>query len=221
MSTFLDAMNVDVKAFNNEFYKKICKASLEPVLQTCERAKELDIHLEVTYLVIPGYNDSNDEFPMWSSEAIYYMSDNGPNKRNNLWKYDLTSSTHTQLTHFTDFDITYPEIGTSDIIFEAGGKLYLYELASGNSTEVKIDIISDQIGLIPEQKNVSTYQNNIDLDGNIRIEVVLPNNASQLDETQLKQTLDNIFNSEEFKKKMIDITSKKDPTKSRTSPSNF
>ena len=63
--------------------------------------------------------------------------------------------------------------------------------------------------------------NVIDLDGNIRIEVVLPNNASQLDETQLKQTLDNIFNSEEFKKKMIDITSKKDPTKSRTSPSNF
>jgi tricorn protease len=113
-------------------------------------------------------NNSNDEFPMWSSEAIYYMSDNGPNKRNNLWKYDLTSSTHTQLTHFTDFDITYPEIGTSDIIFEAGGKLYLYELASGNSTVVKIDIISDQIGLIPEQKNVSTYIQyaNVSPDGN-------------------------------------------------------
>lgn len=61
ISPFLDAMNVDVKAFNDEFYKKICKASLEPVLLTCERAKELGIHLEVTYLVIPGHNDSNDE----------------------------------------------------------------------------------------------------------------------------------------------------------------
>lgn len=65
------------------------------------------------------------------------------------------------------------------------------------------------------------YQNNIDLDGNIKIEVVLPNNASQLNETQLMQTLDNVFNSEEFKKTVIDITSKKDPTKSRTSSSPY
>jgi pyruvate formate lyase activating enzyme len=61
ISPFLDAINVDVKAFDDDFYKKVCKARLEPVLKTCELAKELDIHLEVTYLVIPGYNDSVDE----------------------------------------------------------------------------------------------------------------------------------------------------------------
>ncbi|GAI25329.1 unnamed protein product, partial [marine sediment metagenome] len=61
ISPFLDAINVDVKAFDDDFYEKVCKAHLEPVLKTCELAKELDIHLEVTYLVIPGYNDSVDE----------------------------------------------------------------------------------------------------------------------------------------------------------------
>jgi len=61
ISPFLDAMNVDVKAFDEDFYKKICKARLEPVLRTCLLAKELNIHLEVTYLIIPGYNDSSEE----------------------------------------------------------------------------------------------------------------------------------------------------------------
>ena len=61
ISPFLDAINVDVKAFTDDFYKKICKARLEPVLQTCEIVKELKIHLEVTYLIIPTLNDSEDE----------------------------------------------------------------------------------------------------------------------------------------------------------------
>jgi len=61
ISPFLDAINVDVKAFDDDFYKKVCKARLDPVLKTCELARELGIHLEVTYLVIPGYNDSVDE----------------------------------------------------------------------------------------------------------------------------------------------------------------
>ena len=61
ISLVLDAMNIDVKAFREDFYKKICKARLEPVINTCELAKELKIHLELTYLVIPGLNDSSDE----------------------------------------------------------------------------------------------------------------------------------------------------------------
>lgn len=102
-------------------------------------------------------NSANDELPMWKGEAIYYMSDNGPNKRNNLWKYDLSAKTNTQLTNFDEYDITFPSIGGSDIIFEAGGELHLYNLASGSTTEVNIQIISDQKGLIAEQKNVASF----------------------------------------------------------------
>jgi len=73
ISPFLDAMNVDVKAFTEGFYKKICKARLAPVLRTCEIAKSLGIHVEVTYLVIPGMNDSLDEikkFCKWVVESL-------------------------------------------------------------------------------------------------------------------------------------------------------
>jgi pyruvate formate lyase activating enzyme len=78
IAPFLDAMNVDVKAFNEGFYKKICKARLEPVLQTCERAKELNIHLEVTYLVISGYNDSIDEVRRFCSWVVEKLGSSTP-----------------------------------------------------------------------------------------------------------------------------------------------
>ncbi len=61
ISPFLDAMNVDVKGFRESFYKKVCKTRLKPVLETVERAHKLQIHLELTYLVIPTLNDSEEE----------------------------------------------------------------------------------------------------------------------------------------------------------------
>ena len=67
ISNFLDAMNIDVKGFTESFYKKICKAKLQPVIDTCELANELDIHIELTYLVIPTYNDSLDEIERFCS----------------------------------------------------------------------------------------------------------------------------------------------------------
>jgi pyruvate formate lyase activating enzyme len=73
ISEVLDAVNIDIKAFNESFYKKICKAKLQPVLDTCILAKELGIHLEITYLVIPGYNDSDKEvetFCKWVVEKL-------------------------------------------------------------------------------------------------------------------------------------------------------
>ncbi len=57
----LDAANVDVKAFSESFYKKICKAKLENVLKTVEYMHKKGIFLELTYLIIPGENDDRDE----------------------------------------------------------------------------------------------------------------------------------------------------------------
>ncbi len=58
----LGAMNIDVKAFREEFYKQVCKARLRPVMDTCELAKELGVFVELTYLIIPDLNDSEGEF---------------------------------------------------------------------------------------------------------------------------------------------------------------
>jgi len=78
ISQFLDAMNIDVKAFNEDFYKKICKAKLEPVLQTCKLAKELGIYIELTYLVIPGHNDSIDEVKKFCSWVVESLGSDTP-----------------------------------------------------------------------------------------------------------------------------------------------
>ncbi len=70
IAPYLDAANVDVKSFNDEHYKQICNAKLSPVLRTCERMKQHGIHLEITYLVIPGHNDDLDEIRQFSEWAL-------------------------------------------------------------------------------------------------------------------------------------------------------
>ena len=57
---FIDAMNIDVKAFTSDFYKEICKATLDNVKKTVEMSVP-KCHVEVTTLVIPGLNDSVEE----------------------------------------------------------------------------------------------------------------------------------------------------------------
>lgn len=105
-------------------------------------------------------NPANDELPMWIDNSIYYMSDAGPDKRNNLWKYDLTNDQNIQLTNFKNYDITFPENSSRDIIFEAGGKLYLYNLATSETEELNVQLISDKRGLIPQVKKVEKYMQN-------------------------------------------------------------
>jgi len=61
-SKWLDGINIDLKAFSDDYYKRLCKARLGPVLDTISYiAKETDIWLELTTLLIPGENDSDEE----------------------------------------------------------------------------------------------------------------------------------------------------------------
>jgi pyruvate formate lyase activating enzyme len=58
----MDAANVDLKAFTDDFYHRICSGRLAPVLQTLEYLQlETRVWLEITNLLIPGLNDSDDE----------------------------------------------------------------------------------------------------------------------------------------------------------------
>jgi len=58
---YLDAANVDLKAFLDETYKKVCGARLEPVLDSIRLMRGLGIWVEVTTLVVPGMNDGDEE----------------------------------------------------------------------------------------------------------------------------------------------------------------
>ncbi|MBN1388875.1 MAG: AmmeMemoRadiSam system radical SAM enzyme [Bacteroidales bacterium] len=58
---YLDAINVDLKAFRDETYRRIIGARLQPVLDNLKKIKEMGIWLEVTSLIIPGVNDDPGE----------------------------------------------------------------------------------------------------------------------------------------------------------------
>ncbi|MBW2990284.1 AmmeMemoRadiSam system radical SAM enzyme [Candidatus Woesearchaeota archaeon] len=53
----LDGANIDLKAFTNDFYKKVCKGEIEPVKKTLKILREEKVWLEVTNLLVPGLND--------------------------------------------------------------------------------------------------------------------------------------------------------------------
>ncbi|MCK5686224.1 AmmeMemoRadiSam system radical SAM enzyme, partial [bacterium] len=57
ISPYLDAANIDLKGFSEDFYKKIAGVSLKGVLETIKHYKKLGIWIEITTLIIPGYND--------------------------------------------------------------------------------------------------------------------------------------------------------------------
>jgi pyruvate formate lyase activating enzyme len=61
MAPFLTAANVDLKSFRDEFYKKRCGARLNPVLESLKKMKEMGIWVEITTLLIPALNDSDEE----------------------------------------------------------------------------------------------------------------------------------------------------------------
>ncbi len=58
---YLDAANVDLKAFSNTYYKELCGAKLKPVKETLKLMKSLGIFVEVTTLIVPGLNDDGAE----------------------------------------------------------------------------------------------------------------------------------------------------------------
>jgi pyruvate formate lyase activating enzyme len=61
LAPVLTAINIDIKSFREEFYRKVCGAHLQPVLDSVRLMYELGVWVEVTTLLIPGHNDSSGE----------------------------------------------------------------------------------------------------------------------------------------------------------------
>jgi pyruvate formate lyase activating enzyme len=77
IAPYLDAANIDLKAFSDEFYRKYCNARLEPVIKTIKAMRELGIWIELTTLLIPGLNDNQNELEQLI-QFIFEMGDSIP-----------------------------------------------------------------------------------------------------------------------------------------------
>jgi pyruvate formate lyase activating enzyme len=71
----IDAANIDLKAFSDTFYEKVTFAKLPAVLETLEYLKTTDVWFEVTTLLIPGHNDSDEEI---AAESAWFAEHLGP-----------------------------------------------------------------------------------------------------------------------------------------------
>ncbi|MCR4403447.1 MAG: AmmeMemoRadiSam system radical SAM enzyme [Firmicutes bacterium] len=74
----IDAMNIDVKAFTESFYAKICHGKLAPVLRTAELAKAAGCHVEITNLIIPRHNDDPGEIERLARWVASSLGDDTP-----------------------------------------------------------------------------------------------------------------------------------------------
>ena len=75
----LDAANIDLKAFSERFYKNVCAASLAPILETLEYVKhETNVWFELTTLLIPGENDSDEELDAMSKWVVSHLGPDVP-----------------------------------------------------------------------------------------------------------------------------------------------
>lgn len=74
IAPYLDAINIDLKAFSDKSYKEVCGARLEPVLETIKLMKALGVWVEVITLIIPGLNDGEEEL----RDIAHFVKEIGP-----------------------------------------------------------------------------------------------------------------------------------------------
>jgi tricorn protease len=88
-------------------------------------------------------NAAQDVFPMWSGGKIYFLSDRDDNKKMNLYVFDLGTRETSRLTDFVEFDVKFPSLGDNAIVFENGGYIYRFDIASGKAQKLSIVIEED------------------------------------------------------------------------------
>ncbi len=100
-------------------------------------------------------SDAAESVPMWHGDTLYFLADRDENKRFNLWAYDFKPGKFRQVTFFKEYDVHFPSLGPSDIVFENAGRLYLLDLATEKYKEVEITVVTDRATLKPRQENVA------------------------------------------------------------------
>ncbi len=98
-----------------------------------------------------------DSQPMWHGDTLYFLSDRDEAKRDNIWAYDLKTDRFRQVTKFTEFDVHFPSIGPTDLVFENAGQLFLLDLATEHYHAIEVRVATDRATLKPRLENVSAW----------------------------------------------------------------
>jgi pyruvate formate lyase activating enzyme len=117
-SDWLDGINIDLKSFKEEYYKRLCGARLQPVLDTIKYiAKETNIWMEITTLLIPGENDSEDELKRL---AEFIVCDAGPDVPWHISRF------HPQYKYMNSLPTPLDSLELAYKIGQSAGLRYIY-----------------------------------------------------------------------------------------------
>ncbi len=153
--TVVDAMNIDIKSMDENFYRTLCKGDLAAVLRTCETVKK-HCHLEITNLLITDENDSEDDI---RKLVDYIASDLGKDTPLHISRYFPRYKMQTRATSETSL-LTAWEIAHSKLDYVYLGNIYSDEKSNtlcpscntllvkrtGYMTSVEKDLIKNSEG---------------------------------------------------------------------------
>ena len=97
-----------------------------------------------------------DTQPMWQGDKVYYLSDQGPSHRLNIWVYDTKTGQREQVTKYEEFDVKWPAIGPGtsgdgEIVYQNGADVYLLDLKTRQSRAVEIVVPGDLPAIRPQR----------------------------------------------------------------------
>ncbi|HTR20992.1 MAG TPA: protease, partial [Gemmatimonadales bacterium] len=101
------------------------------------------------------HENCSDTWPMWIGDAVYFVSDRDGTM--NLFGYDTKSKQVKQLTHHTDFDIKAASAGAGVIVYEQGGRIHLFDPATGATTPIAIHVDPDLPATRPHFANAVPF----------------------------------------------------------------
>jgi tricorn protease len=107
-------------------------------------------------------NAALDIIPMWKGNTVYFVSDRDASYRMNLYSYNIGTKQTRKLTDFTEYDIKFPSLGDNAIVFENGGYIYRFDLASEKAAKVPV-MIAEDFGasrpvVVDVSRNVTNYE---------------------------------------------------------------
>jgi pyruvate formate lyase activating enzyme len=148
----VDAANVDLKSFSDFFYREICEAHLQPVLHALEVMHECGVMLEITHLIIPTLNDSEDETKRLCNWIVEHLGESTPLHFSRFFPQN-------QLKHLPP---TPPEIilRARNIAIESGVKfVYVGNMSDGAGENTWCPTCEK---LLIERHGYQVLQNNVD-----------------------------------------------------------
>ena len=107
------------------------------------------------------WTNSNDSFPMWVGDTIYFVSDR--NHTSNLFSYKFGAKQVTQLTNHDDFDIMTASASDDAVVYEQAGYIHLVDVKTGKSRKLDIEVTGDLPWARPQFKKVSSMIRNAKL----------------------------------------------------------